>query len=684
MKKLRVKVVDTDLSREDIMDQALLLSLPDLEALIRKKGGKIFNSIPEKRQRLSEAIKGYKDEKFPNKPHTTQNSYGTTFGQFKRFIFGLFGYDPFIDEIDSKHIREFLDSLCNRKGQKIALPTEHRKLNTLKSLFSWCKRRRKLNTDSPTPAHETEIHELKQLLPKALTPKGAKRFIELTQATKRKKNKLRDEALIALMIYMGPRVGEVAGLKVKDINFELKEIRFFGKGAKEREVPIFKDLEPILRGYLRESGLKNCPDKTVFGIGSRRIQELVKSLASRLDPSLMMGSGNFTPHCLRHTFAVLCLLNGISIAVIREYLGHNYLSTTQQYTKLDIAQKREILNKHFTLDILKYKGGFDMSNDFVENKYCKFYFSQLRLAKKTVKNYKPWIKRLFDFLGEAPVEIDLRYFITTVNSKGQILSVTPIDTDTIKEFIDTIPLDQENKRHTAVSSLKSFFRILCCKGGPLEGVKDPTKGIKIKKPKRPIPRDYVTPNELNLLLQAARNTKYPYLLQAIILILFATGIRISELINLHQEDFIEELKMLVIPPIKVKREYEMPLRKEVFNYLSAFIENEKTTISEGVDYLFVKSNGKKLSDSWVRNQLRLLCLTAGIDKKITCHSMRHSFARNLYTNGVDLDIVRQMLNQEDIGSTQYYVGSFGSHLKRIAEDNPFSKMVGDFWQNITI
>lgn len=336
------RVIPTELSLKEIKELASLLSAEDLEELLRQKG-ELPARRPEKSPLLGEAIKVYQAEELRFHPATTQESYAITLRQFYESMMHQFGYEPLLEEIKASNIARFMAEL-QHGGAGITERTAMRKLATLKSLFKFLRMRGFIQV---SPAHEIKTRALQQLLPVALTPKEALQLIEIAGRTR---NGERDQAMIATMLYTGCRVSELVALKVGDINFRQGTIRFYGKGSKEREVPIHRELYPYLVRYLRKYGLKDCPEKLLFNVGVRRVQQLVESLINKLGIAVP-GNKNVTPHVLRHTFAVTCLLNGIGIEVIRQLLGHEFLTTTQVYTRLNLKQKQDILSKYFTFEI---------------------------------------------------------------------------------------------------------------------------------------------------------------------------------------------------------------------------------------------------------------------------------------------------------------------------------------------
>ncbi|TLS68572.1 tyrosine recombinase XerC [Mariprofundus erugo] len=157
----------------------------------------------------------------------------------------------------------------------------------------------------------------------------------------------RDLALLAVMYGAGLRVSETVGLDLDAINLSSCELRVFGKGRKERMVPLPKGAAELLGHWLDERLLGPVRDPQAvflnrFGerLSARSVQRMLKAraLASGADTSV-------TPHRLRHSFATHLLAGGVDLRAIQELLGHASLGTTERYTHLDIARLTEVYDQ---------------------------------------------------------------------------------------------------------------------------------------------------------------------------------------------------------------------------------------------------------------------------------------------------------------------------------------------------
>jgi integrase/recombinase XerD len=161
---------------------------------------------------------------------------------------------------------------------------------------------------------------------------------------------LRDSAMLELMYGSGLRVSEVVSLREADLDLYSNLVRPFGKGAKERQVPLGDSAKEALELYLRNSRPYLCAGKPVVpnlflntrgGPVSRVwFWGMVKAYAKTAGISR-----NITPHTLRHSFATHLLSGGADIRAIQEMLGHVSIETTQRYTRVDVTRLREAFNK---------------------------------------------------------------------------------------------------------------------------------------------------------------------------------------------------------------------------------------------------------------------------------------------------------------------------------------------------
>lgn len=156
---------------------------------------------------------------------------------------------------------------------------------------------------------------------------------------------LRDHAMLEVLYGCGLRVSELCGLDVRDVFLDEELLRVFGKGSKERVVPILGGAARSLARYLEEgrgelAGRK--PSAAVFlnVRGGRISRQSVHAIVEKY--GRVAGIEGLHPHTLRHSFATHLLEGGADLRIVQELLGHASISTTQLYTHLDLSHIRRV------------------------------------------------------------------------------------------------------------------------------------------------------------------------------------------------------------------------------------------------------------------------------------------------------------------------------------------------------
>lgn len=156
----------------------------------------------------------------------------------------------------------------------------------------------------------------------------------------------RDYAIMELFYATGARISEVANLKLENINFESGQIKFFGKGMKERIVPIYNIAASALADYIenaRGNLLRgNSSDICFIGNSGRPMSadSIRKMFYNKCEAAGV--SSEISPHAMRHTFATDVLDGGADLRSVQEMLGHASLSTTQIYTHLSAKKLKDV------------------------------------------------------------------------------------------------------------------------------------------------------------------------------------------------------------------------------------------------------------------------------------------------------------------------------------------------------
>ncbi len=252
-----------------------------------------------------------------------------------------------IDKISKFEISEFLADIILVNND---LPvTRNRKLYSLRAFFKYLVKYEYLkeNPTSKIDASRTE----KKSEPIYLKLDDAKKYINAINEYD-SINKKRDLAIVKLFLYAGLRISELVNLNKEDIDFTDQSIKFYGKGNKERYVPLHNDVIKAIKDYFpeRNSITPVCEDarQALFlsrrgnRISVRSVQLFVKKYAKLAG---VKNAGKITPHKLRHTFATILYLKTKDLKVLQDLLGHTDISTTQIYTHTDKKQKKEAIEE---------------------------------------------------------------------------------------------------------------------------------------------------------------------------------------------------------------------------------------------------------------------------------------------------------------------------------------------------
>ncbi len=152
----------------------------------------------------------------------------------------------------------------------------------------------------------------------------------------------RHRMTVRLLFATGVRVSELVGLKLKDIDFQKRTIKVFGKGSKERVVIVDHDTLQMLQEYTNDKQQEDF----IFPVSTRTIDKDVQVLAKQADIKK-----HVTPHKLRHSFATLALQGGMNIRSIQKLLGHSSLNTTQIYTHYSVDEMMNEYDRAHPLEV---------------------------------------------------------------------------------------------------------------------------------------------------------------------------------------------------------------------------------------------------------------------------------------------------------------------------------------------
>ena len=248
------------------------------------------------------------------------------------YFFAQFVNTDSLSEITRLDINHYILHL---KEKKLSPTSVIRKIASLRGFFKWTSA---MNFLKINPASTIEQPKIPKRLPKVMTVKEIEEILKSNLT-------LSESAEIELLYSCGLRVSELVNLKLYDIDLTSKYVRCFGKGAKERIIPLGEKAKEKLEEYfqLRKFLVKkfNLNTKQLLISESGRIinRQDVYNLIHKIGKEIHK---NISPHTLRHSFATHLLENGADLRVVQELLGHSDVSTTQLYTHISKKRLKEI------------------------------------------------------------------------------------------------------------------------------------------------------------------------------------------------------------------------------------------------------------------------------------------------------------------------------------------------------
>lgn len=241
-----------------------------------------------------------------------------------------------VDPLRASHrdVRLYLGELDRAQYSR---KTVNRRLSALRSFFRWMLTCGYVDVD---PVSVLQGPKLAKSLPRMIPPADMAKLLSVYAKGKTPSDQ-RNQALLEFLYACGARVSEASSLRLEHVDFDLKQVRVFGKGSKERFIPLHDIAVASMRRYLwhaRPALLdgKECPYFFVSTRGNRMSPDAMRKLFKKT--LLLAGlDASLTPHDMRHTFATDLVEGGADLRSVQEMLGHTSLSTTQIYTHVSVA-----------------------------------------------------------------------------------------------------------------------------------------------------------------------------------------------------------------------------------------------------------------------------------------------------------------------------------------------------------
>lgn len=285
-------------------------------------------------------------------------------------------------------------------------------------------------------------------------------------------------------------------------------------------------------------------------------------------------------------------------------------------------------------------------------------------AKKGFKNYLKLERSLSKNSIEAYLrDIDkITQFLEATDQKISPLNIQAQNLKDLIQWINELGM-MATSQARLISGIKAFFKYLI-----LEDLikQDPSALIEAPKTRRKLP-DVLTILEIEALMGVLDLSKPENVRnKAMLEVLYGSGLRVSELINLKISNYYPEVEFLKITG-KGNKERLVPIGSSAIKYISIYLNEVRNHISiqkGNEDFVFLNRRGTKLSRIMVFLLIKDLALKIGLQKTISPHTFRHSFATHLIEGGADLRAVQEMLGHESITTTEIYTHLDRDYLKQ--------------------
>ena len=270
--------------------------------------------------------------------------------------------------------------------------------------------------------------------------------------------------------------------------------------------------------------------------------------------------------------------------------------------------------------------------------YLDYIKYERKLSSETVKNYKYDLLKFSNFLKEKNID-----------------SFVNVSQKDIEEYL--IFLNKMNPKSISrnITSINNLF-IFLLREGKIN--KNPCEFIDRPKIMKRLPST-LSVNEVSALLDIPLNNKYDYRNKAMLELMYGCVLRVSELVSLTTRDI--DMENDIIRCIgNGSKERIIPINDYAKHYLKLYLDKRELFLIKGINnYLFLNNHGEQMTRQGFFKNLKKVLFKKGIDKNVTPHTLRHSFATHMLSGGADLRSIQMLLGHSDISTTKIY-----THISR--------------------
>lgn len=283
-----------------------------------------------------------------------------------------------------------------------------------------------------------------------------------------------------------------------------------------------------------------------------------------------------------------------------------------------------------------------------KEEFCKIYLVSKFLNYIRNKNYS--LNTIISYIN------DLYYFHEFVK-----MDFDKVKYDDIRDYLEYLNLKKEKSTSVSrkISSLKSFYKFLY-KNDYMDKKDYPLVKVTYPKKEKKLPK-FLYYNDLLEIINESSKDKDGVRDRLIIEMLYATGVRVSELVNIKLNDIDFNNKRIIVcgKGNKERIVYYGDYAEEVLNkYL-------KTHVRKNNNYLFLNSKGEQITDGGIRYIIDNIMKKLSIKTHVTPHVLRHTFATDMLNNGCDIKVVQELLGHSSLKATEIYTHVTNEHLKEV-------------------
>lgn len=280
--------------------------------------------------------------------------------------------------------------------------------------------------------------------------------------------------------------------------------------------------------------------------------------------------------------------------------------------------------------------------DDLINKFTEYLIIDKKYSDNTIKAYNNDLKKFKNFFKNK--------------------DINKIDETSIREYLKYLNKENNDTRTIShnISTLRSFYKFLL-----IEKIlkNNPMEYIELPKTKKTLPKT-LSIEEIDKLLDINLTDSFSYRNKAMLELMYSSGLRVSELINVSIHD-IDTSNCIIRIMGKGSKERIVPLGDYAIKYIELYLKEhrEKLIKRELNDYLFLNNHGKKMTRQGFFKILKGIAREKNIKTEFSPHTLRHSFATHLLNGGADLRSIQEMLGHSDISTTQIYTHVSKEKLK---------------------